>query len=159
MKAGLFFFGFIIVLGISPIDERDSKIDSFLEAYTNTWNTHDGDSLAALFTTDADFIMGSMPRIVGRDAIGEWWRTYFSKIDEDRKGEFKLLSFRNITPDVRIVNVNSKTFGANSDGEELETRLARGLWVLVNRDETWLISAMLGLPAEGEQRLNPGVDR
>lgn len=138
---------------------RETLFDSFLETYTATWNTHDGIALAALFTTDADLIMGDLPRIAGRERIGEWWNTYFSRIDEGRTGEFELHLVRDIAPDVRLANVGSKTFGANEHGGELETRLARGTWVLVKRDGTWLIAAMRGLPAEGEQRLRPGVDR
>jgi hypothetical protein len=44
-----------------------------LEVYTSIWNTHDGDALAALFTADADIIMGNLSRIAGREAIGGWW--------------------------------------------------------------------------------------
>jgi len=159
MKVELVLLGLFIASSVTFAQEGDSEFDSFLETYTTTWNTHDGDALAAFFTADADLIMGSLPRIAGREAISRWWNTYFSRIDESRKGEFKLLSLRDISPDVRIVNLSSKTFGAYSYGEELETRLARGIWVLVKRNEIWLITAMCGLPAEGEQRMRPGVDR
>lgn len=158
-KIGLMLMGLLATSGVSHAEEGNSGFDSFLKAYTAVWNTHDGNALAALFTADADLIMGSLPRIAGREAIGGWWNTYFSRIDKGRKGEFELLSLKDIAPDVRLVNVGSKTFGANRDDEELETRLARGTWVLVKKNETWLIVAMRGLPAEGEQRTRPGVDR
>lgn len=156
---GLVLLALFITSGVSRAEEVSSEFDSFLENYTATWNTHDGGALAALFTADADLIMGNLPPIAGREAIGGWWNTYFSRIDEGRKGEFELLSLRDIAPGVRLVNVGSKTFGTNRHGEELETRLARGTWVLVKRNESWLIAAMRGLPAEGEQRLRPGADR
>jgi hypothetical protein len=70
--------------------------------------------------------MGNLPRITGREAIGGWWNSYFSGIDEARKGEFELRSFRDIAPGVRILNVSPKTSEETSHGEELETRLARG---------------------------------
>jgi uncharacterized protein (TIGR02246 family) len=159
MKIRLLLLGLLITSCVSPLTEGDSEFKSFLEAYTTAWNTHNGDSVAAYFTSDADLIMGSLPQITGREAIGGWWNTYFSQIDESRKGEFKLLTIKDITPDVRIVNISSKTFGRNMDNEELETRLARGTWILVKRNEIWQIAAMRGLPAEGEQRFRPGVDR
>ena len=159
MKVGFVFIGLMITSGVSMAQQGNAEFDSFLEAYTTTWNTHDGEALAAYYSADAELIMGSLPRIAGREAIESWWNTYFSRIDENRKGEFKLVSLRDIAPGVRIVNVTSKTFGANRTGEELESRLARGTWVLVKKNETWEITAMLGLPAEGEQRLRPGVDR
>lgn len=159
VNVGLLLLVLLAIPGVSPAKEGNSEFGSFLEAYTATWNTHDGDALAALFTDDADLIMGNLPRIDGRDAIGGWWNTYFSGINESREGEFELLSLRDIAPGVRLVNVGSKTFGANGNEEEFETRLARGTWVLVRRNETWLIAAMRGMPAEGERRLRPGTDR
>jgi len=159
MKIGLVLLGILITSGVTPSKVGDPELDSFIEDYTTAWNIHHGDALIPFFTPDADLIMGSLPRIAGREAISKWWNMYFSRIDESRKGEFKLLSCKDITPDVRIVNISSKTFGTNKYGEELETRLARGTWVLVQNNETWQIAAMRGLPAEGEQRLRPGVDR
>lgn len=158
MKIGLILLGILITAGVAPIEKGDSELDSFLEAYTIAWNTHQGDVLINFFTADADLIMGNMPCISGREAISNWWNMYFSRIDENRKGEFKVLSFRDITQDVRIVNVSSKTFGVNKYSEELETRLARGTWVLLKSNETWKIAAMRGFPAEGEQRFRPGID-
>lgn len=149
----------LVISGGSLAGERNSEFDSFLEAYTTSWNAHDGDALAAFFTRDADLIMGSLPRVAGREAIGAWWNGYFSRIDEGREGEFDVLSLRDIAPGVRIVNVGSKTSGASRHGEGLETRLARGTWVLVERNGRWLIAAMRGQPAEGEYRSRPGTDR
>jgi len=159
MRVGLVLIGLIITSSISNAQHGRAEFDSFLEAYTTTWNTHDGDALSLFFAADAELIMGSLPRITGREAIGSWWKTYFSRIDENRKGAFDLVSLRDIAPGAIIVNLSSKTFGTDRNGTELETRLARGTWVLVKRNEKWEITAMLGLPAEGEQRLRPGVDR
>jgi len=159
MKIRLVLLGILITSGITPAQEAGSDFDSFLEAYTTVWNTHDGEALSAFFTTDADLIMGNIPIIAGRAAIGKWWYTYFSRIDESRKGEFRLLSLREIVPDVRIVNISSRTYGTNMDGAELETRLARGTWIMVKSKDNWQIAAMRGFASEGEQRLSPGVDR
>ena len=119
-----------------------SEFGSFLQAYTAIWNTHDGNALAALFTREADLIMGNLPRIVGREAIGEWWKTYFSRIVEDRKGAFELLSLKELTPEVMLVNIASKTFGVNEHGAQLETRLARGTWIIVKRNAVLQIAAL-----------------
>lgn len=144
---------------VLPAGEPEAEFDSLLDSYTATWNTHDGDALASFFTDDADLIMGNLPRIDGREAIGDWWSTYFSRIEAARHGEFELLSLRDIAPGVRLANVGSRTFGEDASGGELEARLARGTWVLVRGDDTWLIAAMRGLPAEGEHRVRPGTDR
>jgi uncharacterized protein (TIGR02246 family) len=144
--------------GASVAETASSELDSFLDAYTTTWNAHNGEALAALFTTDADLIMGSLPRVAGRAAIGEWWVQYFSRIDQDRKGAFAVLSSREIAPGVRLANIASRTFGVGKQGKVLDTRLARGTWVLVKKDGAWRIAAMRGLPATGEKRSTPGID-
>jgi len=130
-----------------------------LEVYTSVWNTHDGAALGALFSADADLIMGNHPRVEGREAIGGWWQTYFSQVDAGRMGKFVVVSEREIAPGVRLLNVLSKTSGSDETGTELPTRLARGTWIVVERDGAWEIAAMRGLPAEGEQRVAPGTDR
>jgi uncharacterized protein (TIGR02246 family) len=150
--------GVLATSSVATADGVNSDFD-FLEVYAATWNTHDADALAALFAADADMIMGNLPRVAGREAIRSWWQTYFSRIDAGRKGEFDLLSQRVIVPGVRLVNVASKTSGANDSGEELATRLARGTWLVVKEGGTWHIAAMRGLPVEGEERLRPGTDR
>ena len=142
-----------------PAKQGESDFRAFLDVYTETWNQHDGAALGALFTADADLIVGNLPRVSGREAIGESWDMYFSRLDEGRRGEFELLSLRDIAPGVLLVNIGSKTSGISGRGEVLETRLARGTWVLVERNDTWLIAAMRALPAEGEDRLRPGQDR
>ncbi len=155
---GLLLLLLVATPAISRAGELESEFASLLEAYTAIWNTHDGDALATFFTEDADLIMGSLPRIDGRDAIGDWWGDYFARIDAARHGEFEVLSLREIAPGVQLANVQSRTFGEETR-DELETRLARGTWLLVKRGDTLLIAAMRGLPAEGEHRVGPGTDR
>lgn len=150
--------GFLATSTVAAAENAASDTN-FLQAYAASWNTHDANALAALFTADADMIMGNLPRIAGRDAIRSWWQAYFSRIAAGRKGEFALVSDRVLAPGVRLVDVVSRTSGVAGSGEKLATRLARGTWVVVKRGETWLIAAMRGLPAEGEERLRPGRDR
>ena len=156
---GLVLLAQLVHPGASRAEAASSELGAFLDTYTATWNRHDGGALAALFTADADVVMGNLPRIEGREAIAASWSGYFSRIDERRMGEFELVSWREIAPGVLRVNVRTTTAGTNERGEELETRLARGTWVLVREGETWRIAAMRGLPAEGEPRVRPGTDR
>jgi uncharacterized protein (TIGR02246 family) len=156
---GLILAGLVVIFGSASAADRNSSFDNFLKTYTTVWNSHDGGALASLFTADADLVMGSLPMIRGRNAIGEWWNGYFSRLDADRKGQFEVQSLRELAPDVLLVNLTSKTSGVGEHGERLEVRLARGTWVLVQNKGTWQISAMRGLPAEGEGRSLPGVDR
>lgn len=136
-----------------------SDLHARIRKYEQAWNSHNATSVCVFFTDDADMVMGNGPRIVGRDAIQDWWGAYFAKIATSRKGTFDIDSARIIAPDVALINVNSITSGHGPDGEELPTRLARGTWVLVRRSGEWWIAALRGLPAEGDVRVSPGTDR
>ncbi len=139
-------------------DPREELL-SLLNAYEEAWNTHEAGSVAAFFSRDADMVMGNHPRATGRNAIEASWAAYFSKIDETRKAEFELESFRMITPEVAIINVGSTTSGAAHSRDELPTRLARGMWVLVKDGDRWRITALRALPAVGDERVTAGTDR
>lgn len=130
-----------------------------LEEYQRVWNTHDAAAVGEFFTEDADMIIGNGPIIRGRRAIEKSWSGYFAHIDQGREGTFTIDSIRVIARDVAVLNVDSRTAGHTSAGDELPTRLARGTWVVVRHADSWLVSALRAGPAEGEDRTRAGVDR
>lgn len=144
-----------------PVTTHDvaAGVRAWVDAYEETWNTHEASAVAGFFSEDADFIVGNGPRIVGRDAIEGWWRSYFSGIDDARKGTFAVASLRAITPEVVVVNISSTTAGQSPSGEALPTRLARGTWIVAQHSGKWQILAFRALPAEGDVRSGPGRDR
>lgn len=143
----------------TAIEESLIDVRAQVEAYERAWNSHDARSVAAFFTADADMVMGNGPRIEGREAIEEWWAQYFSAISDNRAGTFQMESLRMLTPDVALANVSTLTAGRDENDEELPPRRARGTWILTVQHGQWLISALRGLPAEGDVRVEPGTDR
>jgi len=138
--------------------ESGHGVDSFVELYTQIWNSRDTEKLGSLFEEDADVLMGGMPRVAGRAEIVRWWDNYFADIDANRHGEFLLNSRIDVSDDVVLLNVDTRTSGTNSDGEALPVRLARGTWILVRHGDSWKIQAMRGNPAVGENRTTAGTD-
>lgn len=138
----------------SPADD----VHDFVATYSAAWNRHDEHELGKLFEEGADLIMGSGPRVEGRTQIEQWWKTYFSHIDSRRRGDFQVDSVMVLAHDVYLLNVLTKTGGMDANGEPLETRRARGTWILVRHNDSWRIQAMRGHPAVGESRTNPGTD-
>jgi len=132
-------------------------VRAWVDAYEKAWNTHDASAVAVFFAGHADFIVG--PRVVGREAVEEWWRTYFSRIDDARQGTFAIASLRAITPEVVVVNIDSTTAAHSPSGKDLPTKVARGTWVVIQHNGEWQISAFRALPAEGDVRSGPGRDR
>jgi uncharacterized protein (TIGR02246 family) len=135
------------------------ELGQFVKEYEAAWNTHDADVLAVFFTEDSDMLMGAEPRVVGRSKIRDWWDGYFSRIDKGRVGEFSVESMRVIAPGVAILNLNSTTKGQSVEtGEILETRRARGTWVVLRQGNRWRISALRGHSPQGQTREAPGTD-
>jgi uncharacterized protein (TIGR02246 family) len=129
-----------------------ASVYKFVEAYQRTFNTRDPVALVKFFTEDADFLMFNLPEIRGRQAIENRWRNYwqskFNKQEPGRKGQFILNSIRSFSSDVAMVNIESITGGQDSLGVELQTRKARGTWLLHRQNGNWLISALCGMPTE-----------
>jgi uncharacterized protein (TIGR02246 family) len=138
-------------------DARDG-VRAWVDAYEEAWNTHDASALATFFSDDADMIIGNGPKVVGRAAVEDSWRSYFAGIDDARAGTFAIVSTRVIAPDVVVLDINSTTAGAGDSGEDLPTRLARGTWVVARHDGEWQILTFRALPAEGDDRSSPGRD-
>jgi len=132
--------------------EDSASVYEFVEAYKHTFNTRDAAALSEFFTEDADFLMFNLPEIRGRQAIENVWRSYwqskFNKQEPGRKGKFILNSVRFFSSDVALVNIESITGGRDSLGVELQTRKARGTWLLHRQNGNWLISALCGMPTE-----------
>ena len=139
--------------------EDKAGVRETVEEYERVWNTRDASAVAMFFSEDADMLFGNGPMVRGQQAIQEAWSVYFARQDEGREGTFTIESIRLIAPGVAVVNVDSRTGGRSSNGQELPTRLARGTWVVVRQAEGWLISALRGGPAEGDVRTGPGRDR
>ena len=131
--------------------DGSATIRARIEAYRNVWNTHDPSALAAFFTEDADFVMGNLPSVRGRQEIQHWWQDYFERQEPERGLTLDVGPVRFVAADVAVVNVGTTTGGRNDVGQELPARKFRGTWVLQRRNGTWLVAAMLGLPDEGDR--------
>jgi uncharacterized protein (TIGR02246 family) len=147
------------VLGQTAHSESLADVRAQVRAYERAWNSHDAGRVAAFYTHDADMAMGNGPWISGREAIREWWARYFAAISDHRVGTFDVQSLRLVAPGVVLANIRTLTAGRDEENKELPARRARGTWILTEQDGQWLISALRGLPAEGDARVEPGTDR
>jgi uncharacterized protein (TIGR02246 family) len=147
-----------IITLASPVNllgqnKKDSvAISDFITRYQHTYNTHDPEAFSKFYTEDADFLMFTLPELHGRLTIENWWRRYwqsdFNKQEPERRGTFILNSLRFLANDVAIANIESITGGEDSLGVEIQTRKARGTWILHRQNGNWFISAISGMPTE-----------
>jgi len=151
---------FLIAAGSALAQTAESEqLADFVGRYQAAWQSHDAGRLAGYFTEDADMIVGIQPRIAGQAAIEAWWNGYFSHIDTGRAISISIESFRVLSPDVALLNVETTTAGTHSQTKDaLEERKARGTWVLLRRNGDWKIAALRAHSPVGELRAKPGTD-
>jgi len=151
----------LIVSSMAPAQaNKADELQEFIKQYEESWQSHDAERLEGFFADDADMIVGIQPRIVGREAISSWWGGYFLRIDSGRLLTISVESIRLLSPDIALVNVDTTTGGAHSKTNEiLESRKARGTWVVTRDSGDWKISALRAHSPVGELREAPGTDK
>lgn len=133
--------------------------ENFVKTYEDTWQLHDASRLATFFTEESDMIVGIQPIVVGRVAIETWWNLYFSHIDSGRLVSISIESKRILSPNIVLLNVHTTTGGTHSETNEvLESREARGTWVVTSASGDWKIAALRMHSPVGERRFKPGTD-
>jgi uncharacterized protein (TIGR02246 family) len=158
----LLLFAFLFTTASDSLAEAvgAESLESFLQAYEQTWQLHDASHLADFFAVDSDMIVGIQPTFVGRAAIETWWDQYFSRIDSGRFVSVSIDSMRILGPNIALLNVHTTTGGTHSETKEaLESREARGTWVVARAGKDWKIAALRMHSPVGEQRLKPGTDK
>jgi uncharacterized protein (TIGR02246 family) len=136
------------------------ELQEFIKRYEEIWQSHDGELLGDFFARDSDMIVGIQPRIVGREAIAASWNQYFSRIDSGRLLTISNESMRFLSPEIALINVATTTGGTHSETNEiLESRKARGTWVVTRGGGEWRISALRVHSPVGELREVPGTDK
>lgn len=143
-----------------PQANEADELQEFIKRYEEIWQSHDGELLGDFFAHDSDMIIGIQPRIVGREAIAASWNQYFSRIDSGRLLSVSIESMRFLSPDIALINLGTTTGGTHSETNEiLESRNARGTWVVTRGGGEWRISALRAHSPVGKLREAPGTDK
>ncbi len=135
---------------VAQSNEDSAAIYEVFEAYKSTWNTHEAASLAEFFTKDADFVMGNLPAVQGRQTIQKWWKNYFKRQEPGRKLTIVVNSVRPLASDAALANITTTTGGQDTGDNELPKRKARGTWLLHKQQGKWFVTAMQGMPTEND---------
>jgi len=139
---------------------EEIELRKFIKRYQEIWQFHDAERLADFFTDDSDMIVGIQPRIAGREAIAASWNRYFLRIDSGRLLTISTESIRFLSPDIAVINVATTTGGTHSETNKiLESRKARGTWVVIREGGGWKISALRAHSPIGKLREAPGTDK
>jgi uncharacterized protein (TIGR02246 family) len=130
-------------------------IRAFVADYADAFETHDPSAVSAFYRDDAEIIVRNSPLIRGRDAVRDWWRTYFS---QPRPYRVLLIvdRIRRIGPSVALVGITATGAVPRSEDRPLPLRYARATWVLARQAGDWRIAALWVLPSEDDAIVRDG---
>jgi len=131
------------------------RIRAFVAEYEDAFNAHDPAAVAGFYEDDADIIVRNGPLVHGREAIRDWWRTYFSQ-PRPYRALYIIDDIRMITPDAARLNFTVAGAFPASGGEQAPVRYTRATWVIVRHAGDWRISAVWVLPSEDDRVIRVG---
>ena len=110
------------------------------KAYESAMNKRDATAVGALYTQNADLVIGDGPRLRGRDAIRDATDKELQTWPKGRQFKLQVTGSRMLTPDIGVVETTA-TF---SEGP---VRSNRGTAIIVRENGKWLISSLRVYPA------------
>jgi uncharacterized protein (TIGR02246 family) len=121
----------------------ETAVRDALSRVADAWASGDPDQYAALFTEDADYTAFDGTRMVGRHAIADGHRALFAGIMKNSRTTMPSPSIRFITADVVVVCLLGGIIMSwqKNRTEPSARRRSAVTFVLVRRDDTWLVAA------------------
>jgi uncharacterized protein (TIGR02246 family) len=119
----------------------EAAVRAVVGGFENAWNQHDMDSLANLFTSDADFVNVIGMRWVGREAIKQAHLASHSAMFKTSTLQIGDTTIKFLKPDVAIARSLWSLSGIVSPkGDLIPSRTGILTHVLVKSDGHWLIA-------------------
>jgi uncharacterized protein (TIGR02246 family) len=141
-----------VVLGAS-VETAESlrpHIRKFVKAYEEAYDSHDPYMVTSFFRNDADIIVRNKPLVHGKQAIQEWWSSYFS-IPRNFKVIMIIDEIRMITNDVVQVNLTVTGAIPGTENKLQPLRQISANWILVHDIDGWRIAALRVMPGKEDR--------
>lgn len=128
--------------GASP---DEAAIRKAVGQFAPAWAKGDAKALAALYTTDADYVSSTGFTASGRAEIEKVYITQFSGVYKGTSLKQAITNIRFLKPDIAIVNSAFEVTGLRgADGRELPPRKGMNTNILVKVNGQWRITAHRG---------------
>ena len=105
-------------------------VSSFIDSFSQAWNAHDPDKMAALWAVEGDFIDPWGTRAADRNAIRNLFKSDQTGRFKDSKFESTVETVKSITPDLYLVDVTAKVIGAKNSKGQKEDISHHVVWLL-----------------------------
>ena len=131
---------------LTPDDE--AAIRALVEQMREGWNAGDGAAFAAVFTTEADYVIVNGQHIRGRDGICAGHEQIFNEVYRGSRMEFTVEQVRGLSDGVALAHTQSHlTFMADGETRHRNTRFSL---VLVKTEGAWQAAAFQNTAIQAE---------
>jgi uncharacterized protein (TIGR02246 family) len=140
----------VIGASIETAESLRPHIREFVKAYEDAYDSHNPSMVTSFFQNNADIIVRNKPLVHGKQAIQEWWNSYFST-----PRNFKVImiidEIRTITNDVVQVNLTVTGAIPGAEDKPQPLRQTSANWILVRESGEWRIAALRVLPGKEDR--------
>jgi len=129
---------------------NEKKVRELYERFTEAWNRHDPEALAALYAIDGDHTEPDGNHVDGRAAVALLFKRQHDTVFKHTRLLLQIADIWFMTSEVALVDGGYAISGIRTpDGEELPERRGRLTAVVLFENGQWLIAASrLMIPTE-----------
>jgi uncharacterized protein (TIGR02246 family) len=122
---------------MTEVDERELR--GLAQQLWDGWNGRSGDTFAAPFAEDADYVVVDGLRIKGRGIIAAGHQQVFDTIYHDSQIQGEVESVRLLRPDVALVHVRNSLSFTPPGAPQPKDVMSRSTLVCAREDGRWQI--------------------
>jgi uncharacterized protein (TIGR02246 family) len=127
---------------LKVFNREEASIRRMATRFAETWNQHDMEALAALFSEDADFVNVPGMYWKGRDQIRQEHARLHGLQFKESVLTVRSVTVRFLRPDVALAHIKWGLEGErDSDGTSRPPREGVMSWVVMNRDGDWRVAS------------------
>jgi len=140
--------GFALSITASPVLGQGTPADEaalrkVAEQFSPAWGKGDAKSLAALYTTDADYVSSTGLTATGRAEIEKAYGTQLSGAYKGTSLKTATTNVRFLKPDIAITNSTFEVTGLRGPGgQAAPPRKGMSTSIMVKQNGQWLITAL-----------------
>lgn len=118
---------------------NEAAIRHVVERYSNAFNRHDAQAVAALYAPNADFTNMYGGSRHGRPAIGKFYATLFAGHLKGAHRNDTVRSVRMLGPRLAVMDANWEMKNTSPNGKPSPVRKGMLTWVMAKRAGNWYI--------------------
>ena len=130
--------------GVASFGAQDTQaLHQVAEKWQRSWNSHDMEAFATLFTDDVQFVTKSGTWFQGKQATMNHHKQNHATVFKDSTWTTDNVAIKYVKPDVALIHIGWGLSGdSHHDGTPSNPRHGISTWVVEKRQGQWLLLAV-----------------